>query len=247
MATEIFNRVEHKYLVSAEEMQTLICGLSPYLAPDKYNVDGKPYDICNIYYDLPDHRLIRHSLSHPLYKEKLRLRSYGVPTTDSIVYPELKKKFRGTVYKRRTGMLLSEAEAFLSDRIPPKDDPLINRQVLSELSAFLSLYPALRPAVYISYDRLAFYDRTNPDLRISFDQNILTRRYDLSLALGSYGEALLPPGKFLMEIKATGSYPLWLSHYLSSHNLHRQTFSKYGTEYLRFRVGQAEAKPSVLL
>lgn len=38
------------------------------------------YTICNIYYDTGDWRLIRKSLEKTVYKEKLRIRSYGVPT-----------------------------------------------------------------------------------------------------------------------------------------------------------------------
>ena len=59
------------------------------------------YTICNIYYDTPDWRLIRASLEKPAYKEKLRVRSYGVPTETDRVFVELKKKFDGVVYKRR--------------------------------------------------------------------------------------------------------------------------------------------------
>ena len=57
--------------------------------------------ICNIYYDTADYRLIRASLEKPAYKEKLRLRSYGVTEPGGEVFLELKKKYKGIVYKRR--------------------------------------------------------------------------------------------------------------------------------------------------
>ena len=63
--------------------------------------------------DTPDHRLIRSSLEKPVYKEKLRLRSYGVPQSDTTVFAELKKKYKGIVYKRRIGMPRHEAACFL--------------------------------------------------------------------------------------------------------------------------------------
>ena len=45
------------------------------------------------------------SLGNPLYKEKIRLRSYGIAKSDSPVYMEIKKKSEGIVYKRRFELL----------------------------------------------------------------------------------------------------------------------------------------------
>lgn len=67
------------------------------------------YTICNIYYDTGDWRLICKSLEKPVYKEKLRVRSYGVPTGDDKVFVELKKKYDGMVYKRRVAMTAGTA------------------------------------------------------------------------------------------------------------------------------------------
>src|SRR5699024_7754614 len=71
------------------------------------------HTICNIYFDTADWRLIRASLERPVYKEKLRLRSYGVPGEEDTVFAELKKKFKGVVYKRRSNLTLHEAEDWL--------------------------------------------------------------------------------------------------------------------------------------
>lgn len=43
------------------------------MRPDEYSHSS----IRNLYLDTPDFRLIRRSLEKPVYKEKLRLRSYG--------------------------------------------------------------------------------------------------------------------------------------------------------------------------
>lgn len=234
MAIEVFNRVEKKYPLSGEMKNAVIDALLPYMTIDPYNIDGEAYRLCNVYFDTPDARFIRHSLSHPLYKEKLRLRSYGVPADDDLVYLELKKKFRGRVNKRRTTLFYREARAFLETGRLPAPKPHMNAQVLRELNAFLSDHPSAIPMVNISYRRLAFLGKNDPSLRISFDQDILARRDNVAPHEGIYGDALLSDNRFLMEIKATGSYPLWLVNILSSLNICRASFSKYGTAYLRW-------------
>ena len=109
---EIFQRYEKKYLLSRTQYQNLRRKLESHMREDQY---GKS-TICNIYYDTPDHRLIRESMEKPIYKEKLRLRSYGVPKKEDIVFVELKKKYKGVVYKRRVNMPLAEAEKWLERR-----------------------------------------------------------------------------------------------------------------------------------
>lgn len=72
----VFERKETKYLITYDQWNKLLIELRPYMELDQY---GK-HLITNIYYDTPSWYLIRHSMSKPLYKEKVRLRSYGIPT-----------------------------------------------------------------------------------------------------------------------------------------------------------------------
>lgn len=111
MAAQIktcFERYEKKYRLTAERQRAILQGMAPYMKKDAYGA----YTICNIYYDTPDWRLIRTSLEKPVYKEKLRVRSYGVPGEDGRVFVELKKKYDGVVYKRRVTMRADEAVPF---------------------------------------------------------------------------------------------------------------------------------------
>jgi hypothetical protein len=188
------------------------------------------YPICNIYYDTDDSYLIRTSLSKPVYKEKLRLRSYGTPTDGSTVYVEIKKKYNGLTNKRRSKLKLNEAYDFLSTGKLPIRRPYMNEQVLREIGYMLSRYE-LKPAAYLSYERRAFHGDADSDVRVSFDTNIVTRRYDLRLETGSYGERLLEVGSWLMEIKTSQAIPIWLTQLLSEYKVYSSRFSKYGAEY----------------
>ncbi|WP_310602744.1 polyphosphate polymerase domain-containing protein [Anaerosporobacter sp.] len=230
MAIEVFNRYENKYILNEELFAKVQQEITNYMEPDAYNKLHGSYTISNIYYDTEDNRLIRNSLSKPKYKEKLRLRAYGVPEKESQVYLEIKKKFRGLVNKRRSALQLNEAYRFIETGITPTAREGQNQQVLREISYILQTNELL-PALYLAYDRCAYFGKSDGDLRISFDQNIRTRRYDLQLDKGDYGEALLPAGQWLMEVKSAESIPIWLCRLLSKHRIYPISFSKYGTEY----------------
>ena len=230
MAIEVFNRYEHKYMLNREQFEKVINILDEHMVMDSHNEGHTPYTIANIYYDTPDDYLIRTSLSKPEYKEKLRLRAYGVPDSDSKVFLEIKKKFNGIVNKRRTKLKLAEAYKFVASGKAPEPKDYMNTQVLRELEYFLKIYD-LSPKLYLAYDRIAYFEKDNKDLRISFDMNIRSRRYDLALEKGDYGEKLLPDGVYLMEIKTSLAKPLWLTHILAELDIKRTRFSKYGTEF----------------
>jgi len=230
VAIEVFNRYEHKYMLDRETFEKVIKIMDEHMVMDSHNEGHTPYTIANIYFDTPDDFLIRTSLSKPEYKEKLRLRAYGVPHKDSKVFLEIKKKFNGIVNKRRTKLKLSEAYRFLESGKAPKYEPYMNVQVLHELEYFMKIYN-LSPKLYLAYDRIAYFEKDNRDLRISFDMNIRSRRYDLALEKGDYGERLLPVDVYLMEIKTSLAKPLWLTHMLADFDIKRTRFSKYGTEF----------------
>ena len=230
MAIEVFNRRENKYLIDKETFEKIIKVMDEHMDMDSHNIDHEPYTISNIYFDTPDDYLIRTSLSKPKYKEKLRLRAYKVPNMDSKVFLEIKKKFKGVVNKRRTKLKLSEAYDFVESGIAPAPQSYINAQVLKEIEYFLKIYD-LSPKLYLAYDRIAYFEKNNRDLRISFDMNIRSRRYDLRLEKGDYGEKLLSDGTYLMEIKTSTAMPLWLTSVLADLHIGRTSFSKYGTEY----------------
>ena len=141
---------------------------------------------------------------------------------------ELKKKFKSVVFKRRVKLTLDEAEALLTKKQCAKPS-----QVTDEILYFLDFYKDLQPAVCIFCQREAFYGKDDADLRITFDSNILFRDYDLRLTDGIYGEAILPEGYRLLEVKTAKAVPLWLSEFFTKEKIYKTSFSKYGTAYLK--------------
>lgn len=218
-----FKRREVKYLLDKEQYERIVKRLDGKLLQDEH---GKS-TICNIYYDTPDYRIIRQSLEKPVYKEKLRIRSYGVPTDDSKVFVELKKKYKGVVYKRRETMTLQQSDAYMESGVCPKN----RSQIIKEIDWFRHYYAQLRPSMYISYDREAYYSKEDKALRITFDENICWRNSDLKLEHGTGGQSILKEGQHLMEIKIGGSMPMWLANILDEERIYPTSFSKYGTAY----------------
>lgn len=223
MFQTVFKRYEKKYIIDGEQYEEVKNYLTYNAVPDEY---GKSR-VCSLYYDTPDNRLIRASLDKPIYKEKLRLRSYGVPTADKPCFLELKKKYKGVVFKRR----ISAPYADITGYMAGENGKIENSQILKEIDYFKRFYGELKPAANIFYDREAFYDRTNREVRLTFDSNILARGWDLDLEKGIYGERVLENGLYILEVKTAGAMPMWVAEMLNEFKIHPTSFSKYGTAY----------------
>ncbi len=237
MAIEVFNRCEKKYLLNQQQYDAMLEKISDYMVMDTYNKNNQFYKISNIYYDTINNDIIRACIDKPVYKEKLRVRSYGIPSVEDNVFVEIKKKYNGIVYKRRTQMQLKDAYRYLSGNVSAsyiiQNNSNINNQLLGEIDYYKNFYKIV-PKVYLSYDRLAYFEKNDGDFRITFDTNITTRREDIRLEYGSFGEQLLPENMYLMEIKINRAVPLWFTKIMSNLNIYPVSFSKYGTEYKKY-------------
>lgn len=217
---DVFCRREIKYLIADHQRAALEAAIGQHMAPDRFPHSS----IRNIYYDTPDFRLIRHSLEHPVYKEKLRIRCYDGGAGD--VFLEMKKKYKGIVYKRRLMVPQDQALAFLAGQADLPDG-----QISRELTYFRDFYQNLQPQVFLSYERDSWYGKEDSGLRLTMDRDIYYRAEDLRLDGAGMGEAILDPGWSLMEVKAENAIPLWLTMLLAQLKINKVSFSKYGRAY----------------
>ena len=133
----VFERREIKYLLNGQEKRRILEAMALYMALDAY---GRT-TIRNIYLDTDNFRLIRRSLEKPVYKEKLRLRSYAPAHARDPVFVELKKKYKSVVYKRRLALPKAQAmQSFLRAAPLP-----VKSQIAGEIEYFRNYYGALRP------------------------------------------------------------------------------------------------------
>ena len=258
MATsgDTFERKEKKYLITAEQCAAIKDALAGRMALDAYGATR----IDSLYLDTPDRSLICRSLEKPLYKEKLRIRSYGAFSETDTVFIEIKKKYKGIVYKRRIRMSKSGMDEYLkgmpyeeaqrsfpvaasnaaADLAPGKI------QIARELDAFFKRYEGLEPSMVISCLREAWapVDPDDEDCvdRITFDEDI--NYIDLFESGSAARRPVTGNGMVVMEIKCAGGYPVWLCDLLSSVGAYPRSFSKYGNAYKRVLASRGDVELS---
>lgn len=230
MAIASFERVETKYIIDSMQKNALEEILLKHMEFDPFCVNGNTYRIRNIYFDTVDNCVIRNSLMHPIYKEKLRARKYDNQKT---VFLEIKKKYNGVVGKRRVTMTEEEMDKFIKEGTPPTREKYVDRQIIKEL-AYLISQRRLIPSTYLSYDREGFFSKEDKELRITFDSNIQSSRTNFDFESKEERKQLLEPGKFVLEVKYIGPYPTWLLDALSELKIYHSSFSKYGTSYKQY-------------
>ncbi|WP_458862086.1 VTC domain-containing protein [Acidaminobacterium chupaoyuni] len=233
---QVFKRYEKKYFLTETGYRQMLNLLKNKMQQDSYGL----HTICNLYYDTDRFDIIRASLEKPVYKEKLRLRSYGIPQEQTRVFVELKKKYDGVVYKRREPMPLNEAERFLK-----KPESFFDQtQIQKEISWFLRNRD-IEAKAFIGYDRTAYFDQNDPDFRLTFDKNIRWRGEELDLKKGDWGQRILPEGIYLMELKIHDAIPLWMCRVLEQCHAEMASFSKYGACYSEHLMSDMRGKGEI--
>ena len=218
----VMKRYELKYLLTGPQTDFLVKSLEGRMKLDQYGRTS----IASLYYDTPNYQLLRTSVEKPLFKEKIRLRSYGLATRESPVYLELKRKAYGIVYKRRVQSTIPLVEKFFAG----SGDICAGGQINREITYFRDYYRTLVPACLIIYDREAFFE-PGGDLRLTIDYHPRYRTDHLDLTSSMDGLPLRPPGHTILEIKVQEAMPLWLTQILYDGQIYKNTFSKYGEAF----------------
>ena len=215
-----FKRHEIKYLITINQYINLMNYLSDKVEKDVFYKSA----IYNVYYDTDNFELIRKSIEKPIYKENLRIRSYDKPTLDSSVYVELKKKYDHIVYKKREKIAYKYVlnNSFFE---------CVETQIYKEIKYFNGFYDGLTPKMFLLYEREAYYFKTDKQIRITFDTNIKYHTENVNLLPSISDIKLLPNNLVSMELKVPFSISYDLAKYLSSEEIFKTPFSKYGTAY----------------
>ena len=221
MAITIIDRCEQKYFIPNNKYKVLKKKINDKLEKDEYFKET----IYNVYFDNIDNRLLNKSLDKPLYKEKIRLRSYEIPKKDSTVFLEIKKKFLESGNKRRVNISYNEALNYMNNNIIPN----CNKQIMNEIDYCFKKY-GLKPIVSINYDRLAYYLKEDNEFRITFDNNIRYDFEDVCLKDLSNKKLLFKDG-YIMEIKTLKGIPIWFSKILDELKIYPTSYSKIGKIY----------------
>lgn len=224
-----FNRYETKYLITDKQKDEFVFKAGESLIRDKYG----EYTICNIYLDTDDFYFIKHSLDKPVYKEKLRIRSYGTAGENDDVFFEIKKKYHGVVYKRRIIVPLWEAVKYIeSGKKPESLSGYSPNQIFDEIDFLMKKYKP-SPKLFLAYDRVAYSDNRFGGFRLTLDKNIRGSWEELTLT-NDKNNIYIDTGiddYNIMEIKCSGAMPLEYTRILSEMKIYPLSFSKYGRIY----------------
>ena len=236
--TGIFERREKKFLVEQQRLESFLNKIHTHLTPDERGVTK----VSSLYYDTPENTLISRSLEKPVYKEKLRIRAYGEVSSDSIVFVELKKKFKGIVYKRRFGCALNDSYAFMQNGKGMSDTFLCSQEMQGqtmsdttlakrnylEVKACKNRYRKLEPKMLIVTNRLALYTNDGSGVRLTIDFQPCFDSQNLKLDSQAPHQSLIDEDVCILEIKSANALPMWMIEAMSEARIRPQSFSKYG-------------------
>lgn len=237
----VFKRCEMKYMMTRKQQKAVLEAMLPYMCLDNFGHT----QIRNVYFDTDNYRLVRRSIEKPSYKEKLRIRGYEKVKAQDKMFVELKKKYDDVVYKRRESLPYIDLITWMEKG---NETPFpIDTQIGREIAYFFFYYQTIKPKVFLSYEREAFYALDGSDFRVTFDENILARREELSLSAEIWGERLIDEDCVLMEIKTSGGIPIWMTKVLTQERLYKTSFSKYGTAYENMICGAEKENRKIFI
>ena len=202
-----FKRIESKYLVDAKTMTALEKEFSQHLVPDDYPVST----ISNLYFDNVDYDLVEDSLARLHGREKVRMRTYDA--------------------KPKSRFLADMADTIHYVAHPTKAHPDANPELQLTLLELQRCYVALKPMMFIGYNRHSYRGIEDPKVRVTIDREVVYRNYDLDLTAGRHGEPLIDKDQVILEIKVNGDQPDWMVEILNRHQVEEISFSKYGQAY----------------
>lgn len=231
-----FDRIEKKCLINASQKEQVLKEIKQHMAKDSYFES----EVYNVYFDTDNYDLIIQSIEQPMFKEKLRARSYG--GFDKVFF-EIKTKLRGKEnnvgYKRRVRVTRKDYQKVIKsksnvyDLMPKNADTDTDYQVAKEVDYLIEHFN-LKPRILVFYTRQSWQGEDG--LRITFDENLKYRTQNINFVKRKTDKNYFNDEKnIIMEIKAHGVLPLWLVRKLSAERIFPQQFSKVGKIYQKIR------------
>jgi hypothetical protein len=225
-------RFEMKYLITESQAAAMVQFMKPFLPPDRYCKlqRGGSYPIVSLYLDSEDLRLCRESLTGQKNRFKLRIRSY----TDEPEYPrffEIKRRINNVILKSRARVMYRDVPTLLAGLPLPPQDYTTDDEALNQFQLYMRAIDA-KPLVLIRYMRQAFEGDSENRVRVTFDRELcynVTRKPEVTLDGQGWQRNSLTRHGVILEIKFTGSYPVWLSRMVAHFGLQQRSISKYAT------------------
>ena len=226
-------RYELKYHLTESRARAVAEFVKQYVPVDRYCKLQRSgdYPIVSLYLDSDNMHLCKESLEGRQNRFKLRIRGY----TDEPDYPvffEIKRRINTVIMKSRTRVMHSDVPRLLSGLSLPPQSYSVDTKALNQFQLYMTSIQA-KPKVLIRYMRQAFEGEGEGRVRVTFDRELCYSVTDKpEVRLGGSGWQRNPAtenGGVILEIKFTGSYPVWLSRLVEYFDLRARAMSKYAT------------------
>jgi len=234
-------RYELKYIVTEIQAAAIAKYIGPFLEPDKYSKlqRGGQYPIVSLYLDSPELRLCKETLTGVKNRFKLRIRSY----TDEPEYPrffEIKRRLNRVIMKSRARVMDRDVPILLTGRSLPPQGYTTDEAALNQFQLYVATINA-GPMVLVRYKRQAWESTSQNRVRVTFDRELcykVTHEPYVRLSGSGWQENSITRCNSILEIKFTGSYPVWLSRLVEDFELDVMAVSKYATSMEQaYRLG----------
>ncbi len=227
-------RLEYKYLVNNEQLESLRYDMLPYLDYDPFaaKMENKEYVCRSIYLDTRKYKCYYEKLDGREIRNKYRIRGYNNFNNNSEIFLEIKRKNenfiskdRGLIYYKNLNNLLENQNVISNLTVNDKQ-----RDSIESIKKFMINYTCLNllPLLLIVYNREAFQCKFKSALRITFDKHLrssIVNSFDdlyyddnLEYSLQNF---------FVLEVKFYMVIPDWMSRIIRKYNLQRSSVSKY--------------------
>lgn len=227
-------RLEYKFLVKNEDLDSLRSKIMPFVKLDPF-VNGEShsqYTVRSIYFDSSNFDFYHEKIDGIKIRKKLRIRSYDERTDNSLVFLEIKNKYDNFIGKNRAPIEYYNLDKLLKtksvDTYTLTNNGYANSVKDSEKFFHHIIRNDLRPTILIVYEREAFFSKFDKELRITFDKNL--RYFDRPQMKSLYKDTDLEyalQNHFVLEIKFNNGYPRWMQDIVQEFQLRRQSVSKY--------------------
>lgn len=220
-------RFEFKYLVAQRNLDKIRWAIGNFVEidPSIGKLGDNFYPVTSLYFDDRQYSSYWEKMAGVKSRKKHRLRIYDVKApVDLKVFMEIKKRNDAIVFKDRYLTNLKDLQLIFEegryDLLPEEEGDV------GSLFVHTVKRNGLEPTVLVSYRREAYFDRNNPNFRVTLDQDLrAARRLDFNFdtsdckpVLGDYA---------VVEAKFNRVMPAWFGMIIKSYNLNRVSFSKY--------------------
>lgn len=216
-------RYELKYVIAKADAEMLKRQLRLVMDLDKYSISSDySYDIRSLYFDNAYSSSWLEKVDGIEYRGKYRIRIYNMK--DDIIKLECKHKDVDMTYKESCSISRKACDALCNGRYlnVVSSKPFLNKFLVN------ANIQQLRPSIIVDYRRTAF---TYPvsDVRITFDENICSGRYNTNLFdkdLITY-PIMDPEREVVLEVKCNEFIPQHILDILHSLAKLRVAVSKF--------------------